>query len=134
MGRAEDLFSRFVVHGQAAVDALIQDRAAEELFLDFKRSADNGSGSKLHQSDRNNLAKAISGFGNSEGGVVVWGVDCRNVPASGDVASARVPIKDPKRFVSWLEGAVSGCTVPAHSGVRHQPFRAQLTRRGLWSL
>lgn len=119
MGRAEDLFSRLMADGEAAIEAMIQDRVSEELFLDFKRSADNGNGSKLHQKDRNNLGKAISGLGNSEGGVVVWGVECKNLPATGDVASAKVPIKDPRRFVSWLEGAISGCTVPAHPGVQH---------------
>lgn len=119
MGRAEDLFSRFSDGGADAIDAMIDDRQAEELFLDFKRSADQGTGTKLHQNDRNNLAKAISGFGNSEGGVIVWGVECKNNPQAGDVASAKHPIHNPKRFVSWLEGAISGCTVPPHPGVRH---------------
>lgn len=119
MGRAEDLFSRLITDGEAAIEAMIQDRTSEELFLDFKRSADNGAGAKLHQTDRNNLAKAISGFGNAEGGVIIWGVECKNLAALGDVASAKVRIKDPKRFVSWLQGAISGGTVPAHPTVQH---------------
>ncbi len=119
MGRAEELFDRFVQQGESVVDAMIADRQSEELFLDFKRSADDGGGGKLHQNDRQNLSKALSGFGNSEGGVVVWGVDCRNEPTRGDVAQYIVPIENPKRFKSWLEGAVSGCTVPAHPTARH---------------
>jgi hypothetical protein len=35
------------------------------------------------------------------------------------VAKAKVPIVDAKRFQSWVEGAISGCTVPPHSGVRN---------------
>jgi hypothetical protein len=119
MGRAEDLFNAIVGGGEAAIDGFIVDRQSEELFLDFKRSADNGAGQRLAQGDRANLAKAISGFGNSEGGVLVWGVDCREVRGSGDVAQTKVPIADPRRFRSWLEGAVSGCTVPAHPAVQH---------------
>ena len=119
MGRAEDLFERLSEEGEKAIDELILDRQSEELFLDFKRSADNGSGSKLHDNDRANLAKAISGFGNSEGGVIVWGVDCSRAPDIGDVASSKAPIQNPKRFLSWLEGTVSGCTVPPHSSIRH---------------
>lgn len=95
------------------------DRQSEELFLDFKRSADDGKGAKLHDRDRTNLSKAISGFGNSEGGVIVWGIDCRDDGTTGDVAQCKVPIENPKRFLSRLEGAVSGCTVPAHSHIRH---------------
>ncbi len=119
MGRAEDLYARLIADGLGAIDAMIQDRVSEELFLDFKRSADNGAGAKLHQSDRNNLGRAVSGFGNSEGGMIVWGVECKSQAGAGDVASAKIPIMDPKRFVSWLTGAVSGCTVPAHPGVQH---------------
>jgi hypothetical protein len=119
MGRAEDLYKRIVEGGSAAVAQLIRDRQSEELFLDFKRSADNGSGTRLHDTDRGQLARAISGFGNSEGGVIVWGVDCRQDPGFGDVARMQVPIDEPKRFVSWLEGAASGCTIPPHPDVRN---------------
>jgi hypothetical protein len=119
MGRAEDLFDAINQNGEASIDGFIVDRQSEELFLDFKRSADNGAGARLAQTDRNNLGKAISGFGNSEGGILVWGVDCRDVKGSGDVARAKIPIANPRRFRSWLEGAVSGCTVPAHPSVRH---------------
>lgn len=119
MGRAEDIFERIVKHGEDAIDEFILTRISEELFLDFKRSADDGSGRVLHQNDRNNLAKAISGFGNSEGGVIVWGIDCSSDEEYGDVARSKHPIQNVKRFVSWLEGAVSGCTVPPHVGVQH---------------
>ncbi len=130
MGRAEDLFCRIKEKGEAAIDAFILDRQSEELFLDFKRSADNGNGTKLHDGDRKNLAKAISGFGNSEGGVIVWGVDCRDDGANGDVAQCKVPIENPKRFLSRLEGAVSGCTVPAHPQIRHYAVDAGMTNAG----
>jgi hypothetical protein len=120
MGRAEDLFDRLVSGGEAAIDDLIADRQSEELFLDFKRSSDDGGGPRLSQGDRGNLAKAVSGFGNSEGGVIVWGVDCRDQLPDGDVAGAKIPLQNPKRYKSWLEGAVSGCTVPPHSRVRHE--------------
>jgi len=119
MGRAEDLFNRLKQNREKAIDEMILDRQSEELFLDFKRSSDNGSGIKLHDKDRSNLAKAISGFGNSEGGIIVWGVDCSRKPDEGDIARAKVRIHNPKRFKSWLEGAISGCTVPPHPLVQN---------------
>lgn len=115
--RAKDLFDRIVNEGLDAIRAFIETRKSEELFLDFKRSSDNGSGTRLSANDRNNLSKAISGFGNSEGGIVVWGVDCSDLGDGADVASAEVPIVNATRFCSWLENAVSGCTIPPHSGV-----------------
>lgn len=119
MGRAEDLFERISSSGEAAIDQFITDRQSEELFLDFKRSSDNGSGARLHDRDRDNLAKAISGFANSEGGVIVWGVDCRPNQELGDVAAAKTSVQNPRRFKSWLENAVSGLTLPPHPGVLH---------------
>ena len=119
MNRAEDIFHKIEAEGEPAIDQFIEERQSEELFWDFKRSADNGAGRKLHDNDRWNLAKAISGFGNSEGGVIVWGIDCSKNYKDGDVASAKVHIENPTRFVSWLQGAVSGCTIPPHSRVQH---------------
>lgn len=118
MGRAEDLFERLTANGEAEIERLIADRSSEGLFLDFKRSGDDGAPDRLHASDRKNLAKAIGGLANSEGGVIVWGVECRPLPEIGDVAQSKHPLVDAPRFVSLLEGAVSGCTVPPHSGVR----------------
>jgi hypothetical protein len=119
LGRPEEIFEKIVKDRELAIDEFVLVRQSEELFLDFKRSSDNGSGKLLSQNDRENLAKAISGFGNSEGGIIVWGIDCSKDADGADVAHTKVPLENPKRFRSWLEGVVSGCTVPPHSGVRH---------------
>ena len=122
MGRAEDLFDKIISDGEIAIDEFIASRKAEELFLDFKRSSDNGSGNRLSQNDRNNFAKAISGFGNSEGGIIVWGVDCSQDKDNADVAKAKIYIENPNRFGSWLNSAISGCTIPPHQSVRNEPI------------
>lgn len=67
----------------------------------------------------NNLAKGISGFGNSEGGVIVWGVDASTDADGADVARLKQPIENIARFVSLLESSVSGRTVPPHPNVSH---------------
>lgn len=119
MARAEDIYSMIVERGEEALDELIEQSASEELFLDFKRSADNGAGNSLHNRDRANLEKVISGFGNSEGGVVVWGIECSFDQETGDVASEKIPIENPARFKSLLEGAISGRTIPPHGTVQN---------------
>lgn len=120
MGRAEEIFERLKQQGEAAIDEFILTRQAEELYLDFKRSADDGRGPRvLHETDRNNLARAISGFGNSEGGVIVWGIDASPDEDYADVARAKKPIENIARFRSWLEGTVSGRTVAPHPGVQN---------------
>jgi hypothetical protein len=117
--RATELFGRFVSGGEATIDQFVAEQISEELFIDYKRVTDEGVNARLEQPDRENFARAISGFGNSEGGVVVWGVDCRNDPTRGDVPATKYPIQNVKRFLSYLEGATSGGTIPPHDGVRH---------------
>ena len=121
MSRAEDIFQKLIYFGEDALDDYIINRQAEELFLDFKQ-ATPGIGrnvTSLPRDDRKNLAKAISGFGNSEGGVIVWGVECSRDVEIGDVARAKVKVKNVYRFLSWLENAISGCTIPSHNKVRN---------------
>ncbi|WP_157499970.1 ATP-binding protein [Lysobacter sp. Root983] len=119
MSRARDLFERVRLEGIAAINAMLADRVAEELFLDFKKSGDDGGGKVLHTSDNKNLSKAISGFGNSSGGVIVWGIECAPQPDGADVAATMHPLRDAQAFRSRLESAISRLTVPPHDGVEN---------------
>jgi hypothetical protein len=118
MSRADELFARLRAAGESEIDLLISDFQSENLWVDFKRSADAASGSKLHQNDRENFAKALSGFGNSDGGVIIWGIDCRRDPTTGaDLPSGKFPLTNPAAFVSWLENTLSSCVTPPVPGV-----------------
>lgn len=120
MSRAEDIFEKLIYFGEDALDEFIKERQTEELFLDFKQANSTGKhGWSLSSDDRRNLAKCISGFGNSEGGVVVWGVECSRDVNVGDVAKAKVKVNNVYRFMSWVENAISGCTIPSHNKVRN---------------
>lgn len=120
MSRAEDIFEKLVYFGEDAIDEFLENRQTEELFLDFKQAASDGKSMRtLHPNDRRNLGKAISAFGNSEGGVLIWGIECARDVEIGDVAKAKVKVKNVHRFLSWLENAISGCTIPSHNKVRN---------------
>jgi hypothetical protein len=118
MGRAEELFARIRDKGAPEIREMVARAEVEELFLDYKGTSTTLPSLKLKDDDRRNVAKAISGFGNSEGGVIVWGVDCRRT-AQGDVPSAAIPITDARAFKTLLDGAVGGLTLPAHTGVEN---------------
>ena len=119
MERAYDIFEKITKGGIESINGFIITRKSEELFIDFKRSADDGKGFTLNNKDRENLSKAISGFGNSEGGILIWGVDCSKCTDNADVANAKVPIQNAQRFLSWIENVISGCTIPPHTEVRN---------------
>ncbi len=125
MSRAEDIFQKLIYFGEDALDEFILNMQSEELFLDFKQAVSTGKNNNtLHKDDRKNLAKAISGFGNSEGGVIIWGVVCSRDQEIGDVAKAKVKVRNVHRFLSWLENAISGCTIPSHNKVRNHIISA----------
>src|SRR5687768_8859252 len=102
MGRADDLYNRFVKEGKTFIDELVANQQSEELFLDYKLTEFAETDKKLPPQSRLHLAKAISGFGNSEGGVIIWGVRC--VPSEGgDIPSGCPGLPNPKGFVSFLQ-------------------------------
>lgn len=117
MSRAADIFKRLETGGVAAVEQLIKDAAAEELFLDFKGSRESGGAGALGEDDAKNMAKAISGFANSEGGVIVWGVDGRR--KDGKETLEKAALKDANGFRKRIESAISRLTVPVHPRVRN---------------
>ncbi|MDD4557167.1 MAG: putative DNA binding domain-containing protein, partial [Alphaproteobacteria bacterium] len=120
MSRAEDIFQKLIYFGEDALDEFIINRQTEELFMDFKQTfPSNTKNNSLNNNDRKNLSKSISGFGNSEGGVLIWGVECYRDVEIGDVAKTKVKVQNVHRFLSWLESAISGCTIPSHNRVRN---------------
>jgi hypothetical protein len=63
--------------------------------------------------------RALSGFANSGGGVLIWGIDARPDPATGiDVACGVKPIPDPDKFKSLLIELQRGATDPPLGDVR----------------
>jgi len=76
----------------------------ESVHFDFKSKADPTSNS-LDESDKKNLAKAVSGFANGAGGVLVWGVEDKSI--------APIPIKDVSRFFDALLQVGHQVTSPA---------------------
>lgn len=93
--------------------------AVERLHVEFKEKHDRSCG-RLDAADKKNLARALSGFANSGGGVVIWGVEDKTLAAS--------PIVEVERFLSGLlelaaqatdppAGGVSGEWIPADTGV-----------------
>lgn len=115
MNNASKIFDRLVADGKNELDRLIAENATEHLFLDFKSKNDSDGSTPLHRDDRKNLSEALSGFSNSQGGVVVWGMD---KPKEG-VLSYKL-VKNPKLLCESLNQATSEVVIPYVDGVRHE--------------
>ena len=133
MGRAEELFRRIKSGGANEIDRMVAEPVVEELFLDYKLAATVAPFTKLDPSVSGaafetvlagyskNFSKAIAGFANSEGGIVIWGVDCRQNPPYGDIPTDKYPISDPVAFKTLLDNAISGRDSARPSRRREHP-------------
>jgi hypothetical protein len=108
-----ELFHRLDKHG---IEEYVRLRQQEDLHLDFKRV--NNDELKKHE-DTRNLLRALSGFANSDGGLVIWGVDARKVNGV-DCARELALVEDAARLVSRLQELTGQFVTPTVEGVRHR--------------
>lgn len=99
------------------VEEFVKQRQEEHLHLDFKTVNNLEMSSK---DDKRNFAKAVSGFGNSDGGIIVWGIDARKNPDGVDCATAIVELNNPPLMMSRLNALTGDATTPIVDGVRHK--------------
>jgi len=114
------LFEQISTAGYPWIQGACQEKTPETLHLDFKNKATPDQAG-AERKDFASLAEALSGFGNSEGGVIVFGVDARKPAGDQDVpdgADSEKPITAISRFRTDLEGQVAQLTSPPVPGVR----------------
>ena len=62
----------------------------------------------------------VSGFANSSGGLIIWGVDGRKNADGIDCAVSRIPIDPVNQFVSRLNELTGEAVSPMSEGIRHK--------------
>lgn len=96
------------------VQKMIQDQVQENIHLDYKRSAAIRRGSR----ERDEIAKDVSAFANSDGGVLIYGVEEKDqLPISIDGG-----VGDSESSREWIEAAVMTGITPRIDDVRILPL------------
>lgn len=111
------LYSQLHKGGLELIQSLKNIQATESEILDFKLAKNNGI--PLEFEDRVNLSKSISGFANSQGGVLVWGVYCNENDQKIDCVIDLKPIANLKAFASALTNATTQVVTPPVREIRH---------------
>jgi hypothetical protein len=88
----------------------------EDLHLDFKTIAD----ARLSRDDRKSLAIALSGYANSDGGLIVWGVEARPNADGVDCAVALREIPEVQLLLTRLNSLTGQSVSPLVDGVDHK--------------
>lgn len=84
---------------EAELKQLITDKVREGLYLEFKQKQDARHGT-LEDRDKKNFSKAIAGFANSDGGILIWGIRTR---AKDEAAVQLKPINQVDDFIKSLK-------------------------------
>jgi len=101
---------------QTTIDMFIASEQEENLHLDFKLI----NASEMTRDDRKNFAKVLSGFANSDGGIVIWGIDARQNSEGTDCACGRNEISPLSLFLSKLNEHTGQFVNPIVDGVIHK--------------
>jgi len=70
--------------------------------------------------DKKNISKTISGFANSNGGIIIWGINAKENEKKQDIATDKSPIKELTKFLNILNRLEGQATTPPVTGVIHR--------------
>jgi hypothetical protein len=126
------IFDDVVIGGETLLREAILIETPETLRLDFKESAVGKPGAlfsdgRLTKDGRRAIAKALSAFSNSAGGLVVIGVDCRAGSDGIDIARSLDPIPRWKAALDAVSSAVRDLLQPENDSVRVAGFPSEKT-------
>jgi Putative DNA-binding domain len=102
------------------IDDFVSEGRQEDLHLDFKLVKDPG----LDKDDRRTFAKAVSGFANSDGGLIVWGIDARKNAEGVDCAQGKPGVSCLKRRLTKLNEFTGSVVNPTVIGVAHRTIES----------
>lgn len=112
-----NLLETFESLSVAQIHNFARSSQEETLHLEFKTvSKADMSG----REDKQNLARAFSGFANSAGGVIVWGADARRNTEGVDCVAGIVEIPTLSLFVSRLGKLTGEAVLPRVDGIQHR--------------
>lgn len=121
-----DLKDTFLALSKASLDQYIANRQEENLQLEFKTVGEAG----MTRDDRKNFAIATSGFANSSGGIVVWGIVARKNDQDVDCAQEYELVDNVQLMLTRLNQHSGQATSPLVDGLTHRAIAFDEQDRG----
>ena len=102
----------------------VTDETEEGSSLEFKTlNFPNWKEPKAKDADKKNYSKCLSGFANSGGGIIIWGIDARNKEVNNilmDVAKELKPIENIDQAIKYLRDWEQSAVRPFIEAVEHR--------------
>jgi Putative DNA-binding domain len=105
------------ISSEAELNAMVNEGREEDLHLEFKQKVDRRNGD-LDNNDRKAFSKAVSGFANADGGVLVFGIETRKTNYGVDQAASLKPITNHRNFRSKLLDSILNTTQPVVDNIQ----------------
>ena len=115
-----DLEAYFESINLAEIDRYIDEGQEENVNLEFKTVNHPIYNNSNREFDKKNLSEVISGFANSNGGIVIWGIYAKENNKKQDVAFKKGPIKELTKFLNILNRLEGQAVTPVVTGIIHK--------------
>jgi hypothetical protein len=102
------------------IERFVSEKQEENLFLEFKTVNHPDYIDNNREFDKKNISEVLSGFANSDGGIVIWGVSARKNSKGQDVAGDFKPIKELTKFLNTLNRIEGQAVTPIIKGIIHK--------------
>lgn len=103
----------------------VEQGKEEDLHLDYKLI---NSPDFTNKDDKKNYAKALSGYANSDGGIIIWGIDARRNSNGINCAIEVKGISDAKLFLTKLIEFSGQFVSPIVDNVEHKIIKIDRTK------
>lgn len=113
---SKEYFDSIDIH---EIERYVTDQQEENINIEFKTVNHPNYNDSNRDSDRNHLSKVISGFANSNGGIVIWGIKASKNSKGQDVAKDLKPITELTKFLNFINRSEGQVVIPLVTGVEH---------------
>lgn len=98
------------------IENFVNNKITEDLYTEFKTS----NFPIKTEFDNKNFSKCISGFSNSSGGIIIWGIKASKNKDGIDAASDLKPIKGLIKFENHLKRIEGKSVIPIIDGIEYR--------------
>jgi len=109
------------------VEEFVTNKREEDLHLDFKTANFPNIDTNY---DMKNFSECLSGFSNSDGGLIIWGIKASKNSKGQDVAHDKKPIKELTKFSNHLKRNEGRATTPNIIGIDYKKFEINKNDEG----
>lgn len=102
------------------IERFIIDGQEENLNIEFKTVVHPNYNQQNKDDDKKNISKTLSGFANSNGGIIVWGIKAKENSKKQDIATEKKPINELTKFLNILNRLEGQSVTPIITGIEHK--------------